>query len=451
MLHRLTLTSLMAFTLLSATEEFTLQSMKKYLTKENPYIYSALGKKYVTQEKLSYVEGVYDTKIVAKYDEKDYPSTYGTYYGASLEKPTESGIDLSAGYRYAEGTQEYNNIKTGEDGEFIAGAKIPLVSLLNQIDERRLRVGLTQMNLQNTDYEYKEAMRSFYFRLMSEYYTLLYNKSLLEVSKEMLQKIEKREGFFKENVQKGNIAEIVLLEAKQQVIHVRQEYIATKRTYENVFVEFLKYLNLSQEQFDALYHLPELPKMQQEIFNLEESLSTAMKNRADFNVLRTEIEKLQLEDKNNERKKFPEVNLGLYGVYDVNEQSGFKVSLDMSFPIAQSQYKAKNAEIQESIKLINSNKDIRILELKADLKSIINSLNTVSKNIQNAKEESALLKKLEDAEKRKYELGSSTLFLLNQREMLSMQAQKKVLQYKLEYQLLFESYKRIISRHSLES
>jgi len=450
MLYRVFLLGLFTLCSLHATEEFTLVSMKKYLTKENPYVYSALANKYITQEKLTYVQGAYDTKIVAKYDEKDYPYTDGSYYGASLVKPTESGIDFSAGYRYAEGTQEYNNIKTGKNGEFIAGAKIPLISLLNQIDERRLKLGLTQMNLINSEYEYKEAMRSFYFRVMSEYYTLLYNKSLLQISKDMLQKIEKREEFLKANVEKGNLAEIALLEAKQQVIHLKQEYIATQRAYENIFIEFLKYLNISKEKFDALYHLPLLPEVNQESFNLEEALTQAMKCRGDFKILSTEIEKLLLQNKSNERKKYPVVDLGLYGVYDANEQSGFKVALNMSFPIEQNEYDGKNAEIKESIKLINTKRDIRELELKADLQSIINSLNTVSKNIQNAKEESQLLAALESAERRKYELGSSTLFLLNQREMLTMQTQKKVLQYKLEYQLLFESYKRIISMHSLE-
>jgi outer membrane protein TolC len=451
MLQKTLLAGLFASSILCATEEFNLISMKKYLTKENPYVYSALGKKYVTQEKLSYVQGVYDTKIVAKYDEKDYPYTDGTYYGTSLEKPTESGIDLSAGYRYAEGTQEYNNIKTGKNGEFLVGAKIPLISVLNRIDERRFRVGLTQMNLRKTDFEYKEAMRKFYFRVMSEYYTLLYNKSLLKISKEMLEKVQKRENFLEVNVEEGNLAEIVLLEAQQQVIHSKQDFIAKQRAYENVFVEFLKYLNLSKEKFEELYHLPLLPNIRQERFSLEESLHHAMKRRGDFQMLSTEIEKLLLEDKNNERKKYPEVNLGLYGVYDVNEQSGFKVSLNMSFPIARSQYYGKSAEIQESIKVIKNDKEIRLIELKADLQSIINSLNTVTKNIKNAQDESKLLQKLESAERRKYELGSSSLFLLNQREMLTMQAKKRILQYKLEYQLLFESYKRIISMHSLES
>jgi len=442
---------LLTFSSLSATQEFNLESMKQYLTQENPYIYQAIANKYITQEQLNYVQGAYDTKLVAKYDEKKYPYTDGSYYGASLEKPTESGIDFSAGYRYASGTQEYNNIKTGKNGEFIVGAKLPIIKLLNQIDERRLRVGLTKMNLKNRDYEYKEAMRAFYFQLMSDYYLLLQDKELMNIAQNMLQKIEKRQHFIETKVIQGNLPEIVLLEASQQVINAKQGLILTKRAYENRLTELLKYLNLSKEKFSTLYHLPKLPQIQEQNFDFEESLQKALKKRSDLQILNTEIEKLLLQNKDNERKKYPELNLGVYGVQDVNEESGFKLSLNLTFPLEQSQYSGKNAEIRENIKLINTNKELRILELQADLEQIINSLGCVKQNISNAQKETTLLQRLESAERRKYELGSSTLFLLNQREILTMQTQKKLLHYKLEYQLLFESYKRLISTHSLES
>jgi outer membrane protein TolC len=424
--------------------------MRSYLSKENPYIYSALGKKYVTKEKLTYTKGAYDATIKAKYDEKDYPYTDGTYYGASIEKPTEFGIDLSAGYRYAYGVQEYNNIKTGKNGEFLFGAKIPLVAVLNQIDKRRLQVGLVRMDLAKTEFEYKEAMRNFYFTLMSNYYTLLYNNSLLEVSKSMLEKLKKRQKFLQKSVAEGQLPEIALLEVQQQLLNAQQDYISTKRSYENKCLEFLKYLNLTKDKFEKHYHLPTLPDIDKQNFSLQESLSQAKKNRPDIKILNTEIEKLLLENKNNERMKYPEFNFGLYGVYDVNKKSGFKLSLDISIPIERNRYKGKSAQIRENIKIINNTKDIQLLELKADLESVINSLNTVVENIQNARAEIKLLEKLETVEARKYELGSSTLFLLNQREMLTMSAYKKILKYKLEYHLLYEAYKRIIAQHSLD-
>lgn len=438
---------------LYATEQFTLESIKQYLTQENPYIYSALAKKYLTQEKVNYAKGAYDTTLTAKYDEKEYPYSDGTYYGASLEKPTEIGVDLSAGYRYAYGTQEYNNIKTGKNGEFLVAAHVPLISFVNQIDARRLALGLSQINLKKTDFEFKEAMRNFYFSIMSEYYTLLQSRELLQLSKELLEKVQKRELFLQTHVSKGNLAKIVLLEARQQVIHAKQNYLSRQRVYENQFTEFLKHLNLSKEKFHASYHLPSLPAIQQKSFHLEDSFALALKHRPDLKMLETEIEKLLLKNKNNERKKYPQVDLGLYGVYDVDDiedRSGFKLSLNISLPLARNQYSSKNAEIKESIKIVNNDKQIRLLELKTDLEKIINSLHTVLVNIKNAKEESTLLLQLEEAEKRKYKLGASTLFLLNQRETLTMQARKKILEYKLEYQLLYQAYKRIISLHALE-
>lgn len=435
---------------LNATEAFTVESMKKYLTPENPYIYKGLGLKNITKEQLNFEEGVYDTKIVAKYDEKEYPYSDATYYATSFEKPTESGIDLTAGYRFAEGTQEYNNIKTPENGEFIAGAKIPIVALLNKIDERRVRIGLAKMNVQKREYEFQESLRSFYFKVLSEYYLLLRNKSLLDISQEMLQKVQKRHGFLESNVEKGNLPQIALLEASQQVIGAEQNFRNQKVAYENKLTELITLLGVSKESFDTLYHVPPLEVQEETLASIEESFDSATNNRADFQVFNTEIEKLHLENKNNERKKYPELNLGLYGVQDMNNESGFKLSLDMSFPLARSEQRAKSAQIKESIKVMNNEKEMLHIELKKDLINIINSINAVAINLKSAQEEVQLLEKLEAAERRKYELGSSTLFLLNQREMLTMQAQRKLTEYKFEYQLLLESYRRIINSSLLQ-
>ena len=43
-------------------------------------------------------------------------------------------------------------------------------------------------------------------------------------------------------------------------------------------------------------------------------------------------------------------------------------------------------------------------------------------------------------ERKKYELGSSTLFMLNQREMQTLKTQKKLLKYKLDELLNHQQY-----------
>jgi len=428
-----------------ATQEFSIEVMKQYLNEKNPYISSELIKKRVSQEQLNYVKGSYDTALEAKYEEKDYPLSDGTYYGASLIKPTESGIDFSAGYRYAKGTQEYNNIKTGENGEFLIGATIPLVSVLNKIDQRRLRLALAQTDVKNTDFAFKERMRQFNFTLMSQYYSLLHDKERLGITKNLLEKARLRERQIKQSVSSGNLPQTTLIEAKQQIISRKQALLSAQNSYENTLINFLKYLNLTPEAFHAQYHLGDLNTPKQTRFDFDVALEKALQNRPDLQILALEIEKLLIENRSNERLQYPKFDVGLYGVYDVDDESGFKVALNMRFPLAQTQYRSKNAQIKESMQRIRAEQEVQLLELKADLKSLITSLHTVIQNLNAAKEEQKLLLKLEAFEQRKYTLGSSSLFLLNQREMQTMEAKMRVLTYKLQYQLLYHAYYRSIN------
>lgn len=436
---------------LHATEPFTLEALKSHLTQSNPYIYAALARESIAKEELSASEGLFDTKLVAKAEEKSYPDTTASFQSAGFEKATEFGIDLTGAYRYAEGTQEYNNIKTGKEGELIAGANIPIIALLNQMDERRLRVGILEKNLTKTQLEYKETLRSFYFKVMSQYYLLLYAKELLYLEESMLQKIEKRYNFLASNVSKGNLAKIVLVEASQQQISAKQTFLRATREFQNHQNTLLGLLNLSQDEFQKRYHLPnfELTTLTLEPYEL--ALADALKQRADLAIFETEIEKLLLENKNNETKKYPKTDVGIYGVQDnLTHESGVKLTFNVSFPLAMSEYRAKNAQISESIKAVKNQKETRNIELEVDLKNVYNSLQVVQTNLEAAKEELSLLLELERAEAKKYTLGASSLFLLNQREMLTLGAQKKIASYKLEYALLLESYRRITASHSKE-
>lgn len=439
------LTSIVVYSAFSQ-ELFTEDEIKKYMTHENPYVYISLGKKNIYEQKLNYVMGEYDTNVLAKYEDKEYPVSYGKYYTLGIEKPLENGVDMSVSYRYADGTQEYNNIKTSQDGEIVFGVKVPVFSLLNQIDKRRLNVGLAYNDVVKTDFQYKESMRSLYFNITQNYYKLLYLRSLSEIYKRLLLKVEKRYAFLKQGVEKGNISEMKLIELKQQVINREQMVISADTNYNNQFINFIKFINLSKKNFDEKYILPELPKIEATNIKFESAMDIALQNRVDLKIFNNEIEKINLKQKYTQLLKYPDLHVGLYGVYDMKndseyyDQTGFKVTLNMSFPIEQSKYSANNLENKYSLTLLDANKKRFFIELETNLKKIISSLYTLEKNIENSQNELELIKKLENMEKKKYELGSSTLFMLNQREIQTIETEKKLLKNRLEYLLIYQEY-----------
>ncbi|QOY52938.1 TolC family protein [Candidatus Sulfurimonas baltica] len=439
------LTSIVVYSVLSQ-ELFTEDEIKKYMTHENPYVYTSLGKKYIYEQKLNYAMGEYDTNVLAKYEDKEYPVSYGKYYTIGLEKPLENGVDMSVSYRYADGTQEYNNIKTSQDGELILGIKVPVISLFSQIDKRRLNVGLASNDVVKTDFQYKESMRSLYYNITQNYYKLLYLRSLCEIYKRLLLKVEKRYAFLEQGVEKGNVSEMKLIELKQQVINAEQMVISADTNYNNQFMNFIKFINLSKKNFDEKYILPELPKIEATNIEFDNAMNIALQNRVDLKIFNNEIQKVNLKQKYTQLLKYPDLHVGLYGVYDMKDdsehydQTGFKVTLNMSFPIEQSKYSANNLENKYSLTLLDADKKRLFLELETNLKNIIFSLYALEKNIEKSQNELELIKKLENMEKKKYDLGSSTLFMLNQREIQTIETEKKLLKNTLEYLLIYQEY-----------
>lgn len=432
----------LALTNVYAMEVFTQESIAKYLNIENPFVYTAIGQKYIYKEKENYQLGNFDTKLGARYDKKDYPISEAEFYSAGLEKPIENGMEFSLNYRKAEGTQEYNNIKTGDEGEVLLGVKIPVFSVANNISERKLNLHSSRLDTGTMDYKAQDNLRLLYSEIIESYYALLfYNQNKILVS-ELLDKARKRVVIIEKRVDAGSLPEIALLEANQQVINRKQRLLTTQNQYENALSTLLKYLNIDIKYFNQTYTLPSLTDLKKSNTSEVVSFEKALENRPDLKVYANEIKKLDLENQLTSISKYPNFDIGLYGVHDFEYENGFKVTLSMDFPVERRKYTSKSLEIKKSIKNVQKRKEQNIIMIKTDLEIIQNSIDALLNNIKNSEAEIDLVQKLEAAEEKKYMLGSGNLFMLNQREIYTLEIKKKLLRYNLDYlRLLQESNK----------
>jgi len=435
---------LLTINTVNAKEYFSEDKIIQFLTEENPFVYATLGKEYIYREKKMYYLGDFDTKLSAKYDKKDYPISYGEFFDVTLEKPLENGTEFILGYRDAEGIQEYNNIKTGADGEVRAGMKIPVFSVLNDISTRKLNLYSASLDAKKFSYNSKDNLRLLYFKIVSVYSELLYSKAILELEQELLDVAKKRELIISKRVKLGSLADISLLEATQQIINRKQRLVSAKNIFSNTFINFLKYLNITKEKFEEQYILPSMEEIKEQYIDIESSIDMALEKRPDLKVFDYEIKKMNLEEKHANLLKYPNLNISLYGVHDFKYENGFKIAIDMGFPIERRKYEGKHAEIKKSIKNLENTKEKIVIDVKIKLTNTINSLKHIAINIKNSKDEVELVEKLEDAENKKYRLGLSTLFMVNQREIYTLEIKKKLLKYNLTYLLLQQEVNREI-------
>ncbi len=432
--------------IVEAKEVFTKEHILRYLDENNPSVYSAIGKKYIYKEKEKYQLGNFDTNLAVKYDKKEYPVTGGEYFSTVIEKPIENGMEFSLGYRKAEGTQEYNNIKTGDDGEIQLGVRAPLLSVINNLSERKLNLESARQNSKIANSEAKNNIRLLYFDTVAAYYKLLYFKQNLQLVSDLLNNAKRREKIIAKKVKLGSSARISNLEAKQQIINRQQQFLSTQNSYQNALENFSQYLNLRTETFEQEYSLPSLLNVKKKNREIYPSLDEALKNRPDLQVYDYDIKKLELQSQLVSISKYPKINVGLYAVHDFQEENGFKVTFDMDFPIERRKFLGKSLEIKKSIQNINQKKEKKVINIRTELNVINHSIKTLQRNIENAQLEVDLVEELELAENKKYEVGLSNLFMLNQREVYTLGVKKKLLKYNLEYLILQEELDKVVAK-----
>ncbi len=429
------------FSLSIAKEILTEDKLKDFLTEDNPNIYSILGKKYIYKGKIKYFEGNFDTKLKASYEDKDYPLSKGKYYDFFLEKPIFYGFDVKAGYRYAKGVQEYNNIKTSNKGEALLGLSLPVINLLSQTDFRRLNFFKATNLYKNVDFETKDKLRKFYFKVLKTYYKTVFYKKILGLEEQLLEKAEKRYKFVQRKIEEGLLPQIYLVEANQHIINRKQRILKAKNKYENSLNELITLLNISKTEFERKYKLPEKLKLPDLDLSFDEAVKIAKENRPDLSTYKYQIKILNMEEKYYKLLNYPNINMDIYMTKDFKYDYGFKFVLNADYYVERRKYLGKMVEIRKGKALVKSEYKSKLLEIKVNIKNLFNTLHTLKQNIQNAKNEVSLVQQLEDAERKKFRLGRSDLFYLNQREIYTLKTLKKYFYYKLDY---IVNYKKLL-------
>ena len=427
---------------LLAKEVFTAEYIDNYLTKENPYVYTAIGEAYINTAKVATAQGVFDTILSSEYNKKDYPVSTGEFSDISLSKAIDNGTEFIVGYRIAEGTQEYNNIKTGKEGEARIGVKVPVFSVLNNISARQYKVDSSLINAEKSTFQTQNNLRNLYIEVISAYYQSLYLKEVLNLEQRLLEKAQRRNEFIRTRVARGDLAEASILESQQQIITRQQRLLSTENSAYKVRQNFLKYINLPENIFDEQFIFPSVEMLKQEKIVLDDVVNQALSNRPDLKALEYQKKQLDLDADYNKLSKYPKVNLFAYGVSDVKYGEGIKVGVQCDIPLERRAYQGKKLEIQKSLIQVQEQQNKLKFDITTNLNNLIYSMEIINKNINLVKQEISIVEELEEIENKKYQAGLSNLFQINQREINTLEVTKKQLEYSINTFILQEEIKR---------
>jgi outer membrane protein len=110
-------------------------------------------------------------------------------------------------------------------------------------------------------------------------------------------------------------------------------------------------------------------------------------------------------------------------------RAGMAVSLPLRQRTARGQTQAAQLKIQK----LNFDEKVEMRRIQAEVDDTVSAINTSTERWEAAVLEVKKAKQVEDGERRRFAAGDSTLFLVNQRERASAEAELRLLDIHVDY------------------
>jgi outer membrane protein len=359
---------------------------------------------------------------------------------AGLELPTRSGAKIGLVGKLNTGDVKSPFSPTGEGGEYGVQLKMPLLRglLRNEkaTEERQARLGETQANS-----EFNANLLETLQQAGQGYWDWVTAFQRLNLHQRFVQLADTRAGWIRTRAQAGDLPLIDEAEARQEVLRREGLLIKAKRDWQKAGFK----LNLYRWQANNLpdYQAPDdpipLPKPAQLAANIEnQAIETALQHRPELVINRQEqaiVEQAYLLAKN---QRLPEANLTVGpGIETGDTGAGFVMKAGVSVLAPLRQRAARGRMRQSELKLEKLKLDYAWWQrnITLQIQDALSALSTTFEQVQLAERELAFAQKLQAGEQVKFDLGDSTVFMLNQRERATQDAALKLLDLQQAYQV----------------
>lgn len=371
--------------------------------------------------------GGFDPLIYGNLDQKTYKNT--SYYDrreAGVTIPTMAGVELLGTFEQNSGQflDPENSVPTG--GLFSAGAAVNIGQGLI-LDERRAALRQAKIYQQSTEAERLALLNELYLKGAETYWKWSESYSNMMAFEEAVRLTQIRYNAVKRSFEQGDVAAIDTVEAYTQLLS-RQYRLQGLQNQFFVQSQMLSAFLWNEEEEPMVLQegvIPQTLGSQDDFAINNEELRTLVGNHPQLRIADFELASLDVERRLKSQSLLPVVKLKynfLVESLDGFEQAPFfennyKFGVSFYTPILWRKARGSVGLAKAKIDFKQNSRDLKELELRNKLEAEINSWNTYNIQVQTVRENVKNLERLLSAEMRKFEMGESSLFLVNAREV----------------------------------
>ncbi len=434
----------------------SLNAIQAWIAESHPLARSASLERERAKALLLESRGLFDPKLYAGWDQKHFDNK--DYFGVGeggLKIPTPWGVEFKAAFQQTRGIFLNPMLNVPQNGQLNLGVKVNALQGL-RIDEARSRRQQAEIELSRSQALYRAGLAELYitasdiyWNWWNAYHQLQRFEYAVELAQQRLEGIV--EGFLQ-----GDMPAVDTLETFIQVQSRQNEYNDALIAYQQASLDLANFFGGDEDMANALLRtyepvreynpneLPQAPAQQILLQNLETI-------HPDLIDLERQREQLAVEQRWAKEQLLPKLNVeynflgdgwdlmnaapteGQPAGFNQLIAQNFKWGLQFEMPIffrkargklEQVKVKAAQTELkreQKSISLTNKVKNYFL-----ELQNLNNQIQLLSQMVDN-------YARLLEAERIKFDIGESSVFLLNTREQKLIESQLKLVKTKSTY------------------
>ncbi|WP_228780219.1 TolC family protein [Aquiflexum lacus] len=379
------------------------------------------------EQELRSSRGGFDPMVYADYDRKRFKNTnYFDKREAGFVVPTWAGVELKGLIEQNTGSLLNPELEVPDDGLIALGASVNVAQGL-LIDKRRATLRQAQIYLESTKAERQLILNDLYLEATETYWNWAADYRNVVILQEGVELAEQRFEMVKESYIQGDFPAIDTVEAYTQVM----DRIYRLQTAQIQFFRSTQFVNTflwdqNEEPVELLESTFPEDVLNEMVFDYsKESLRDYVQLHPDLRLTDFDIESLMVERRYKANLLLPVLKVNYNFLSESFNQFGnspflennYKLGLTFGMPLFLRRERGELGLTKAKIDFKNYQRDLKLIQLKTKLESEIFNFETVEQQLTVFINNVNGLQKLLDGEMIRFDIGESSLFLVNAREV----------------------------------
>ena len=443
----------------------TLSVLADSVRRHYPLIQQAVASRTIASGEVLASQGSFDRKLQGFSNSQPLDFYENHRHSLGISRDTFWGGELFAGYRIGRGSFEpwYLERETNRGGEFNAGFVVPLARDIS-IDANRAELWRSQLERSRVEPEIRGMIIGAVRDATVAYWQWVATAAHYEITQDVLQLGLDRKRFLKRQVELGEKAQIDVVDNERIILTRSAKATDARRKLEQAAVKLSLFLRDDLGQpivtpIDAAQGVlpPSLPAQN---WGEQADVALAQANRPELAELQLARRQLAVLLRQACNEMLPEIDAGLLVAQDVGQPTSalrdkseleLEATITLSVPLERRRALGKARQLRGKIAQLRAKMRFASDKIALEAQVAHAALTAAAQRVDQTTQGLNLAKQMEEAERRRYELGESTLFNLNLREQQAVEAAVDRIAALYDYHVAQAEYAAALGFESIEN